>query len=280
MLNRSRSDHTRRDFLQRAGFAPLILTASKTSAKIADRTRPNIVFILADDLGSADLGCYGQKLIRTPRIDRMAREGMRFTQCYVGAAVCAPSRNVLMTGMHTGHTRIRGNSPDVGGTIETFGEGSRRLSLEASDVTVAEYLKKAGYATGRTGKWGLAEPDTAGIPNRKGFDEWFGYLNQNHAPCYFTPYLWKDERQSRSTVIATAEESHTRTTFSPGLPWTSSAGTGKTRSSCTSHTPFPTRSSKCRTSANIPTGRGLSEQESMLRWSAGWISTWDRSSIC
>ncbi len=195
MKEQMRSGQTRRDFLCRAGIVPLVLTASKTSAESAGRPRPNIIFILADDLGSADLGCYGQNLIRTPRIDRMAREGMRFTQCYAGAAVCAPSRNVLMTGMHTGHTRIRGNSPAVGGTIETFGEGARRLSLEASDVTVAEHLKTAGYATGITGKWGLAEPDTEGIPNRKGFDEWFGYLNQNHAPYYFTPYLWKDERQ-------------------------------------------------------------------------------------
>jgi len=150
---------------------------------------------MADDLGYGDLGCYGQQLIQTPRIDRMAREGMRFTQCYAGSPVCAPSRNVLMTGFHTGHTWIRDNSPQVGGEVESFGEGQRRLSLRAEDRTVAQVLKQAGYATGITGKWGLAEPDTAGVPNRKGFDEWFGYLNQNHAAYYYTPYLWKNEQR-------------------------------------------------------------------------------------
>jgi len=155
--------------------------------------KPNFIFILADDLGYGDLGCYGQKLIQTPRIDRMAREGMRFTQCYAGSPVCAPSRNVLMTGLHTGHTRIRDNSPRVGGVVEAFGEGQRRLSLEAEDVTVAEVLKSVGYATGITGKWGLAEPQTAGVPSRQGFDEWLGYLNQNHAAYYYTTYLWKNE---------------------------------------------------------------------------------------
>ncbi len=159
------------------------------------RPRPNFIFILADDLGCGDLGCYGQKLIQTPRIDRMASEGTRFTQCYAGSPVCAPSRNVLMTGLHTGHTRIRDNSPQVGGIVESFGEGQRRLSLRTEDVTVAELLKKAGYATGITGKWGLAEPDNDGVPNRKGFDEWLGYLNQNHAAYYYTPYLWKNERR-------------------------------------------------------------------------------------
>ncbi|NWG12221.1 MAG: arylsulfatase [Acidobacteria bacterium] len=192
MANRRNRRHTRREFLQRAGLAPVVLSAA---ARLPAAPRPNIIFIMADDLGFGDLGCYGQKLIRTPRIDRMAKEGTRFTQCYSGSPVCAPSRNVLMTGMHTGHTRIRGNSPEVGGTVETFGEGARRLSLEDSDVTVAEFLKRAGYATGVTGKWGLAEPDTAGVPNRRGFDEWFGYLNQNHAPYYYTDYLWKDERR-------------------------------------------------------------------------------------
>jgi len=150
---------------------------------------------MADDLGYGDLGCYGQKLFQTPRIDRMAREGTRFTQCYAGSPVCAPSRNVLMTGFHTGHTWIRDNSPQVGGVIESFGEGQRRLSIRAEDATVAQILNKAGYATGITGKWGLAEPDTAGVPNRKGFDEWLGYLNQNHAAYYYTPYLWKNERR-------------------------------------------------------------------------------------
>jgi arylsulfatase A-like enzyme len=182
---------SRRSFLKTTGAAALgpLLTQG------AEKERPNIIFIMADDLGYGDLGCYGQKLIQTPRIDRMAREGIRFTHCYAGSPVCAPARNALMTGQHTGHTRIRGNSPLVGGTVEAFGEGQRRVSLEAEDVTVAQLLKHAGYATGITGKWGLAEPDTAGVPNQKGFDEWLGYLNQNHAAYYFTTYLWKNRQK-------------------------------------------------------------------------------------
>jgi len=159
------------------------------------KRKPNIIFIMADDLGYADLGCYGQKLIQTPNIDKMASEGTRFTQCYAGSTVCAPSRCVLMTGLHTGHARIRDNSPKVGGMLEAFGEGSRRLSLEAEDVTIAEVLKRAGYATGITGKWGLGEPNTDGVPTRHGFDEWLGYLNQNHAPYYYTTYLWHNEKK-------------------------------------------------------------------------------------
>jgi len=150
---------------------------------------------MADDLGHADLGCYGQTRIHTPRIDRMAAEGAKFTACYAGAPVCAPSRNVLMTGMHAGHTRIRDNSPAVGGTPELYHEGQMRLSLESSDFTVAELLKSAGYRTGITGKWGLGEPFTDGTPKRQGFDEWLGFLNQNHAVDYFTDYLWENEKR-------------------------------------------------------------------------------------
>lgn len=155
--------------------------------------KPNFIFILADDLGYGDLGCYGQQWIRTPCLDRMAREGLRFTHCYAGSPVCAPSRNVLMTGQHTGHARIRDNSARVGGVIEEFSERQRRVPLAEEDVTVAEVLKTAGYVTGATGKWGLGEPATPGVPNRQGFDEWFGYLNQNHAADYYTPYLWKNQ---------------------------------------------------------------------------------------
>src|SRR5690349_14709144 len=118
--------------------------------------RPNIVFILADDLGYGDLGCYGQKLIQTPNLDRMAADGMRFTQCYAGSTVCAPSRCALMTGLHTGHCRIRGNA---------------NVPLEPGDRTVAELLKSTGYATGLVGKWGLGEAGSTGVPNKKGFDE-------------------------------------------------------------------------------------------------------------
>jgi arylsulfatase A-like enzyme len=149
------------------------------------RRKPNIIFILADDLGYGDVGCYGQKLIQTPNMDRLAAEGMRFTQCYAGGAVCAPSRSCLMTGQHMGHTRIRWNA-------DGYNEG--RILLP-EDVTVAEVLKKASYATGTVGKWGLGEPDTTGHPNKKGFDFWFGYLDQVHAHEYYTDYLWRNEEK-------------------------------------------------------------------------------------
>jgi len=142
--------------------------------------KPNIIFILADDLGYGDLGCYGQKKIRTPNLDRLAADGMRFTQCYAGSTVCAPSRCCLMTGVHTGHARIRGNA---------------RLALEPGDLTVAETLKPAGYTTGAFGKWGLGNEGSTGIPNRHGFDEWFGYLDQVHAHNYYPEFLWRNERQ-------------------------------------------------------------------------------------
>jgi arylsulfatase A-like enzyme len=145
---------------------------------------------MVDDMGWGDAGCYGQKHIQTPNIDRLAREGLRFTDVYAGASVCAPSRSVLMTGQHLGHTRVRGNSGMTGGVGE-----QRRVPLEPEDVTVAMLLKQAGYATGITGKWGLGEPNTAAIPNRKGFDEWFGYLNQQHAHTYYTDYLWKNHER-------------------------------------------------------------------------------------
>jgi len=132
---------------------------------------------LADDLGYGDLGCYGQKRIKTPNIDRLADEGMRFTDCYAGSTVCAPSRCCLVTGLHTGHARIRGNA---------------RLPILPEDVTAAEVLRDAGYTTGIVGKWGLGEPESIGIPNKKGFDYWFGYLNQRHAHNYYPSILWQN----------------------------------------------------------------------------------------
>ncbi|MHC4637105.1 MAG: arylsulfatase [Planctomycetota bacterium] len=189
------SDYSRRDFLRVVGAGAAAAFSGRLFGVGKKPRKPNIIFIMADDLGYGDLGCYGQKLIKTPSVDRLAVEGTLFTQCYAGATVCAPSRSVLMTGQHTGHTRIRDNSPKVGGTVEAFGEGDRRLSLEAEDVTVAEVLKEAGYVTGITGKWGLGEPGTDGIPNKQGFDEWYGYLNQNHAPYYYTDYLWRNEKK-------------------------------------------------------------------------------------
>jgi arylsulfatase A-like enzyme len=140
--------------------------------------KPNIIFILADDLGYGDLGCFGQKVIQTPNIDQMAAEGMRFTDCYAGSTVCAPSRCCLMTGLHTGHAFIRGNA---------------RIPLPPEEVTVADVLKKAGYSTGLVGKWGLGEPNSTGHPNRQGFDYFYGYLNQGHAHNYYPEHLFRNE---------------------------------------------------------------------------------------
>ena len=158
------------------------------AAAVQDRDRPNIIFIMADDLGYADLGCYGQQAIATPHLDALAAEGLRFTSCYSGSPVCAPARSVLMTGRHTGHTTVRGNFGKGG--VKGLGGGSGRVPLHDADVTVAEVLKTAGYVTGMTGKWGLGEPNTTGLPNDQGFDEWFGYLNQRRAHSYYVDYLW------------------------------------------------------------------------------------------
>ncbi len=150
--------------------------------------RPNIIFIMVDDLGYADLGCYGQQLIKTPHIDQMAAEGMKFTQCYAGSPVCAPSRSVLMTGQHTGHTTVRGNFGNGG--VVGLGGRPGRIPLQDRDTTIAEVLKAAGYVTGMAGKWGLGEPNTTGEPNQQGFDEFFGFLNQRRAHSYYVPFLW------------------------------------------------------------------------------------------
>jgi arylsulfatase A-like enzyme len=148
--------------------------------------RPNIIFILADDLGYGEVGCYGQQLIQTPHIDRMAAEGMRFTQFYAGAPVCAPSRSVLMTGQHHGHTRVRGNAGRA---------NPKAQMLRAEDVTIAEVLHDAGYRTALIGKWGLGLPRDEGVPNKQGFDYFFGYLSQHHAHNHFPDYLWRNDQR-------------------------------------------------------------------------------------
>jgi arylsulfatase A-like enzyme len=148
--------------------------------------RPNIIFILADDLGYGDLGCYGQQRIKTPNIDRLAKEGLRFTDYYAGCTVCAPSRCVLMTGLHTGHAHIRGNAGRERPEIQM---------LREHDVTVAEVLKKAGYATALCGKWGLGDENSIATPNKQGFDYFFGYLNQFHAHNYYPAYLFQNENR-------------------------------------------------------------------------------------
>jgi len=192
----STSHCTRRNFLKTVGLGaaslalPRGVSAARQAALNTAKNKPNIIFILADDLGYADLGCYGQRHIKTPNIDRLAAEGTRFSNCYAGSTVCAPSRSVLITGQHTGHTRVRANFGNIGGVGP-----QKRVPLKAEDITVAEVLKQAAYATGITGKWGLGEPDTSGVPNRQGFDEWFGYLNQRNAHSYYPPYLWHNEEK-------------------------------------------------------------------------------------
>ena len=151
------------------------------------KDRPNVVWVMADDLGSGDLGCYGQKQIKTPHIDAMAAEGLRFTNYYAGSTVCAPSRCVLMTGLHTGHCFIRGN---------------KRVNLRAGDVTVGEVFQVAGYRTGMFGKWGLGQEKTGGIPFVQGFEEFLGYLDQHHAHNYYPAFLIKNrERLPLKNVV-------------------------------------------------------------------------------
>ncbi|HKK10182.1 MAG TPA: arylsulfatase [Bacteroidales bacterium] len=167
----------------------LSLSCGQTGNKLNNSVEPpNIIFVMVDDMGYGDLGCYGQTEIKTPNIGHLASEGIRFTNFYSGSPVCAPARSVLMTGEHTGHTTVRGNF-GIGG-VTGLGGGEGRVPLKKEDVTIAEILKKAGYVTGMTGKWGLGEPETTGLPNDKGFDEWFGYLNQRRAHNHYADYIW------------------------------------------------------------------------------------------
>lgn len=161
-------------------------TQTGKSTKQDTASRPNIIYILADDLGYGDLGCYGQQRIKTPNLNRMASQGILFTQHYSGCAVSAPSRSSLMTGQNTGHTYVRGNK-------EVQPEG--QVPLDSSAITIAEVLKQAGYRTGAFGKWGLGMADTEGSPNKQGFDEFFGYLCQRFAHRYYPEYLWDNDRK-------------------------------------------------------------------------------------
>lgn len=166
---------------------PSIAEAQERSALLPSTTpvyhgrKPSVILIVADDLGYGDIGCYGQTKIKTPNIDRLASGGARFTSFYSGSTVCAPSRCALMTGQHTGHGYIRGNA---------------LVPLRLQDKTMAEVLKDAGYLTALIGKWGLGEPDSTGLPQRQGFDHFFGYLNQAHAHDYYTDNLWRRDPQS------------------------------------------------------------------------------------
>ena len=168
-----------------------LVASSFAGASAAER--PNIIFIMADDLGYGDLGSYGQQIIQTPRLDQMAAEGIRFTDFYAGATVCAPSRCVLMTGRHIGHAHVRGNAGSSDMLVQ---------SLRDEDITVAEVMKSAGYATALIGKWGLGELDEPGHPLKQGFDTFYGYLNQVHAHNYYPEFLWRGrEKEPLGNVV-------------------------------------------------------------------------------
>ncbi len=156
-----------------------------STIEAAKQTKPNIVFILADDLGYRELGSFGQKLIKTPHLDQLASQGMRLTQHYCGNAVCAPSRCVLMTAKHPGHAIVRSNKG-------TPPEG--QWPIPDSEITLAEVLQQQGYVTGAFGKWGLGGPDSSGRPLKQGFNRFFGYNCQSHAHSYYPSYLWSDEK--------------------------------------------------------------------------------------
>ncbi|MHC4659465.1 MAG: arylsulfatase [Planctomycetota bacterium] len=150
-------------------------------ASDAAKQKPNIILIVADDLGYGDLRCYGQQKILTPNIDQLAAQGTLFSQAYAGSTVCAPSRCSLMTGMHNGHNRVRDNIP-------------HEIWLRPDDLTVAEVLKQAGYKTGGIGKWSLGNPGSWGIANYQGFDYWYGHLSQDQAHFYYPHYLWENDK--------------------------------------------------------------------------------------
>ncbi len=171
---------SRRGFLRQAATGAVALAAGAGLRAAPAARKPNIIFILADDLGYGDVGCFGQKRIRTPRLDRMAREGMRFTSFYAGSTVCAPSRSCLMTGQHTGHTHIRGNA---------------QVPLRPQDVTVAEVLRQGGYRTALVGKWGLGEVGTTGYPTRKGFDQFYGLVNQVDCHFHYFEHVYRNEEK-------------------------------------------------------------------------------------
>jgi arylsulfatase len=184
-------------------YASAIFALTVSShAFAADSTKlPNIVLIMADDMGYGELGCYGQKIIKTPNIDELAKDGVRFTDFHCGAPVCAPSRCVLMTGKHLGHAAIRQNRQVANQFPELrkkYGwEEPGQQPLPASEVTVAELLKQKGYATGAIGKWGLGMCGTTGDPNRHGFDLFYGYLCQAHAHNYYPTYLWRNDKKEK-----------------------------------------------------------------------------------
>ena len=167
-------------------LAAALLAATQSSAQ----RPPNIIYIMSDDLGWAEVGSYGQQKIHTPNIDRLAREGMRFTRFYSASPVCAPARSALMTGLHTGHAPIRGNF-ELGGFLDSEERG--QYALPAGTQTIATVLKARGYATAIVGKWGMGGPNTEGVPTKHGFDFFYGYLDQKQAHNHYPTHLWRNE---------------------------------------------------------------------------------------
>lgn len=191
-------------------FSACRQTTAEEQATQSDSQKPNIVYILADDLGYGDLSCYGQTKFSTPNIDRLAANGLKFTQHYSGTTVCAPSRSSLMTGLHTGHTFIRGNK----GMIDEAGnriEGQYPIPDEL--VTMAELLKEEGYITGAFGKWGLGGPGTEGDPNNQGFDQFYGYNCQSLAHHYYPYHLWDNQEK----VMLKANAGKQKNQYAPDL---------------------------------------------------------------
>ncbi len=176
-----------------AAVVSLALTDGMAATK-----QPNIIYILADDLGYAELGCYGQEKIKTPNIDELAAQGMRFTQHYCGNAVCAPSRCVLMTGKHPGHAHVRNNQQGEldEPILNRYGmDFTGQEPIPDEEVTIGEVLQTKGYATAAIGKWGLGHFGTTGEPNKQGFDLFFGYNCQAHAHSYYPAYIWRNDRK-------------------------------------------------------------------------------------
>jgi len=185
---------SRRKFLRDVGITAASIGTIFLDGCFKERKlKPNIIFILADDLGYGDLGCYGQKRIKTPNLDKMAAEGMRFTQHYAGSTVCAPSRCSLMTGKHTGHCTVRGNVD---------------VLMKPDEITVAKILKKSGYTTGCIGKWGIGHPPGPDDPHKNGFDHFFGYLSMWHAHNYYPDFLWKNGEKVTLQNIVQHPEKH------------------------------------------------------------------------
>ena len=189
-------------YLKLSFFALLVFSGSFTSLLAQEVRKPNIIYILADDLGYGDIGVYGQQKIETPNIDKLANEGIRFTQHYTGAPVCAPARCILLTGRHSGHAQVRGNDEwaDRGNVwnykamiADSTLEGQRPLANGTQ--TIAHLLQNAGYKTGLVGKWGLGAPHTQSTPLAMGFDFFYGYNCQRQAHTYYPVHLYKNERR-------------------------------------------------------------------------------------